>query len=547
MRHFATLALAALLLAPAAFAQDALTQGPRFDQVSTSTDDASAALVAITQNASLEVTGGTVACASTDQSTGAPLGTTLNSFWRTFDLSDYTIPGNAQLTSVDFGVSITFDQATTAGATLSVYTLPAGTNTANGFSLSQLTELVSQDFSYSAVGGNVRTLDSAIFETAPRLNGDEILAVGIAFEDGVPDVEETGRQFDARAGGNEAGADGPTFLSVDPDCGGAAANPVPFSALGNFPLDWVVVLNVDEAGAVSSIGDARSAGAGNTVTIEGIVTRTEGAFTYLQDETGGLTIRQTSGAFFEAVAAGTIQPGTVIQITGELSEFNGLLQINGSALESFETFGEVAVPAAQMVTLAELAANGEAYEGELVRVPNVTLTTTDTQFQAATTYDITDDFDATNAVSLRIPNAGDSELDGTAIPGNPISITGPVGQFSSTDPAAGYQIFGIASGDITGGATAIGEDPEGRLSLGGLLPNPSAEEATVTVSLASAGRATLVVYDVLGREVARLLDRDLVAGDLVVRVDVSTFEAGTYLARLTANGGTAVRPFTVVR
>ncbi len=53
---------------------------------------------------------------------------------------------------------------------------------------------------------------------------------------------------------------------------------------------------------------------------------------------------------------------------------------------------------------------------------------------------------------------------------------------------------------------------------------------------------TLAVFDVLGREVARVLDGDLAAGDLLVRLDVSALPAGTYLARLTADGATVVRP-----
>ena len=96
-------------------------------------------------------------------------------------------------------------------------------------------------------------------------------------------------------------------------------------------------------------------------------------------------------------------------------------------------------------------------------------------------------------------------------------------------------------------AVAVGESPDGRLGLSGVAPNPSAEAGTVTVSLAAAGPVTLTVVDVLGREVARVLDGPLAAGAHPVRLDVSALPAGTYLVRLTADGATAVRSFTVAR
>ena len=77
-----------------------------------------------------------------------------------------------------------------------------------------------------------------------------------------------------------------------------------------------------------AIQAARAAGVGATVTVTAYVERAEGAFTYLTDETGGLTIRQTSGAWFDAVASGAITTGTVVRLTGTLSAFRELLQIN---------------------------------------------------------------------------------------------------------------------------------------------------------------------------------------------------------------------------
>ena len=334
----------------------------------------------------------------------------------------------------------------------------------------------------------------------------------------------------------------PEWTRVDENVSISEGNP-----LQVFLLSEALILEGGEEFVVQPIAEARAAGSGATVTFEGTVTRSEGAFTYLQDETGGLTIRQTSGAFFDAVAANTVRPGATLRVTGTLSEFNGLLQVNGTDLESFEPIAYPPVPEPQEVTLAELAQNGEAYEGELVLVTDVTFEDPPVQFEAATTYQVSDPTDDSNAVTVRVPNADDTLIDGTDFLGDPSRVTGVVGQFSSTDPDAGYQILLVNIREVLPNAVAVGEDPDGRLALGALVPNPSASTAEATVSLAEAGPATLVVFDVLGREVARVLDRDLAAGDHAIRVDVSGLPAGAYVARLSAAGTTVARPFTVVR
>ncbi|MEM1055059.1 MAG: hypothetical protein AAGI52_05995, partial [Bacteroidota bacterium] len=193
------------------------------------------------------------------------------------------------------------------------------------------------------------------------------------------------------------------------------------------------------------IADARAAGTGNEVTIEGTVTRAMGAFAYVQDATGAITIRQTSGEFFDDVADGTIASGTRVTITGTTSEFRGLFQINNDDLASYSVDGTGPVPAPQMINIAELNANGEAYEAELVQVINNTTGDMGT-FEASTNYTVNDrSADGT----LRVPNADDSMIDGTDIPGGPFTFTGVVGQFTFDVPATnGYQLLAIADGDI---------------------------------------------------------------------------------------------------
>ncbi|PAP75274.1 DUF5689 domain-containing protein [Rubrivirga marina] len=218
----------------------------------------------------------------------------------------------------------------------------------------------------------------------------------------------------------------------------------------------ILTVTVDDAPQTATVADARAAGVGESVTIEGVVSRAAGAFLYVQDETGGLAIRQTSGPLFDAVASGAVAPGTQIRLTGTLSEFRGLLQINGSDLESYDVLGTTDAPEPQVVTLAELAENGEAYEGELVTVRNVSFAETGT-FSAATTYTVSDDSDDSGVVTARVPNGSDSTVDGTEIP-EVADVTAIIGQFNADDPDGGYQLLLINAEDVGNASGGGGGD-----------------------------------------------------------------------------------------
>jgi hypothetical protein len=77
-------------------------------------------------------------------------------------------------------------------------------------------------------------------------------------------------------------------------------------------------------------------------------------------------------------------------------------------------------------------------------------------------------------------------------------------------------------------------------------PNPARNETTVTFSLASAGDATVTIYDISGRKVAVPFAGAAKAGDNEVSLDVSTLAPGVYTYRLEAGGNTAARKLVVV-
>ena len=90
-----------------------------------------------------------------------------------------------------------------------------------------------------------------------------------------------------------------------------------------------------------------------------------------------------------------------------------------------------------------------------------------------------------------------------------------------------------------------GVDAPSALVLGGAAPNPFAETTQLNYGLPQTGRVSLAVYDVLGREVARLVDEEQAAGAYRVAFDGGDLPAGVYVVRLSAAG--QVRTQTLVR
>ncbi len=179
--------------------------------------------------------------------------------------------------------------------------------------------------------------------------------------------------------------------------------------------------------------------------MEGTVTRAYDDFVRLQDGSGdigasGLVVRQTSGGFYDDVQDGTIAKGTQLEVSGTLSEFNGLLQINEDDLTDYTVQGEGTVPTPKSVTLETLSAGGEAYESVLVNVTDLSVQGASGTFENQSTYTVTDE---TETFPFRVQDTGETEVGGTAIPEGAFDYTGVVGEFSGD-----YQLIPVRTSDL---------------------------------------------------------------------------------------------------
>ena len=185
-----------------------------------------------------------------------------------------------------------------------------------------------------------------------------------------------------------------------------------------------------EPDVISIVEAIDAAGTGETVRVEGIVTRSFGSTTVLQDGTAGIAITNRSEL------ANAINPGDELQVTGPVVEAGGLFQFEGGDLDSFDILSEDnEVPEAAEITLDQLG----DFQSQLVAVTDLELAETeDNTFSANTAYDATDG--ATTA-ALFIDES--SFYVGQPVPTGVFDFTGIVGAM-----ADGPQLLPLLDGDV---------------------------------------------------------------------------------------------------
>lgn len=115
---------------------------------------------------------------------------------------------------------------------------------------------------------------------------------------------------------------------------------------------------------------------------------------------------------------------------------------------------------------------------------------------------------------------------------------------TATDGAGNTSEFSPAPGVVVAGEAGV------PLAAGALLapaPNPAAGWTTLRYDLAATGPVRLAVVDLLGREVAVLVEGAQPAGRHEARLDAGRLAPGVYVVRLTAGLAVEARRLTVAR
>ncbi len=94
-------------------------------------------------------------------------------------------------------------------------------------------------------------------------------------------------------------------------------------------------------------------------------------------------------------------------------------------------------------------------------------------------------------------------------------------------------------------AVGLSEGPAS-VTLKPIAPNPIRQAATVAYALPTAAEVQVAVFDVLGRQVSTLVDRQKASGRHQVRLNATSLPSGMYFVRLQADDVQKTRRITVV-
>lgn len=157
---------------------------------------------------------------------------------------------------------------------------------------------------------------------------------------------------------------------------------------------------------------------------------------YIQSSSGGMNI-------FSGSLGSTLVRGNEYIVFGNVIQFSGLTEVTYTATSAIFDLGAATAPTAEVVTIAILLANPEAYEGKLVKVVDLSLAPSENDTWASlATITLTD---GVSNIDARIPVGSTA----TSAPFYPVTITGVFSQFDSSSPFdTGYQIMPRDPSDI---------------------------------------------------------------------------------------------------
>jgi len=292
----------------------------------------------------------------------------------------------------------------------------------------------------------------------------------------------------------------------------------------SFPVLFVILLIELAAAQTVSIEEAREDLNGDgipdhlgeiltvegTATCEGTLFSETGLSFYIQDETAGINVYAYSSA-----SPGTIEAGERWRLTGEIKQYNGLVEISPSSSSDFVYIDNPGVPQPFQLVLNQGVS--EELEGLLLALGNSTqaqwVTVANTPESAGGGYN----FDVWNgqiAVAVRVSGTTGISISNISA-GSRLFLKGIGGQYDSSPPYdSGYQLLPRYQSDIQIYEPTISDGFH--LSL--LTDNPFAPSLGETLNMEYGGpsgmRFTLTVFDRSGRDVRHLAD-SRPAGDVV--------------------------------
>ena len=239
---------------------------------------------------------------------------------------------------------------------------------------------------------------------------------------------------------------------------------------------------------------------------------------YIQDATAGILIDDLAGTITTPMVAGNAISG----LKGQAALFSGVLQLLPFDNATIASSGNTITP--QVVTAANIAANIETYESELVQINNATFTTADGTLAFATSqnFNLNDGSDIVFRTLF-----SEADYIGQIVPSGAANRVVLVAEFNGTP-----QVVSRSLADVTLSSSSFD-------NINGLTmyPNPVSGGTLNFTSTANAAMS-VQIFDLLGKEV---LKSNVVNNT----VNVAKLTAGVYVVKITEEGKTATRKLVI--
>lgn len=246
---------------------------------------------------------------------------------------------------------------------------------------------------------------------------------------------------------------------------------------------------------------------------------------YIQDGSAAIVIDDATTA--PGVITTAMNVGDAISgLKGQSLLFNGLLELTPIENATVASSGNTITP--QVVTIADVLANLENYESELVQINGVTFDATATNFAANANTPITA---PTASIFRSVFTATEVDYIGQPIPTTARNIIAFPGENTVAVPSPSIYFVARSLADLLSSSSFD--------NINGLTmyPNPLSGNTLYLTSSANAAMS-VQIFDLLGKEVMK-------ANVVNNAVNVSGLNAGVYMVKVTEEGKTATRKLVI--
>ncbi|MDA0683464.1 MAG: T9SS type A sorting domain-containing protein [Bacteroidetes bacterium] len=277
----------------------------------------------------------------------------------------------------------------------------------------------------------------------------------------------------------------------------------------------------------------------------------------LQDGTepwSGISLESVSGGSNEPAGLVDLRPGDVINVTSaRIEEDFGLTKFDedNMSFTVVSTGGATLDPIVVPTDVLQDRAIAEAYEGMFLRIEDAVVTATNADDPSGPFGEFELSSDGTSGNALRVDDAS-SLLSYTGNDPGTVFATGERLEFVQGILWYSFSNFKLVPqsfddiGAVTNTSTEDGEVPNA-FTLHQNYPNPFNPSTSISFDMAQTADVTLAVYDVLGRNVATLVNGQMASGRHTVTFDASSLTSGVYMYRISNGSSTMTRTMLLMK